>query len=42
VALLRHRSQSRRAPRVLVLAVAGMALVVGAVLTLHIINTWPE
>ncbi len=42
VALLRHRSQSRRAPRVLVLAVAGMALVVGAVLTLHIINIWPE
>ena len=42
VALLRDRPQSRRAPRVFVLVVAGMALVVGAALTLHIINIWPE
>jgi putative membrane protein len=42
VALLRDRPQSRHAPRVLVLVVAGMALVVGAALTLHIINTWPK
>jgi putative membrane protein len=41
-ALLRDRPQSRNAARILVAAVTGLALVAGAALTLHIINTWPD
>jgi len=41
-ALLRDVPQSRHAPRILVMAVTGMALVAGAALALHIINTWPD
>ena len=41
-ALLRNLHQSRYAARILVVAVTSMALVAGAALTLHIINTWPD
>lgn len=41
-ALLRDEPQSRNAARILVTAITGMALVAGAALTLHIINTWPD
>jgi putative membrane protein len=40
-ALLRDRPQSRNAARALVLAITGMAVVAGAALAIHIINTWP-